>query len=543
YSYLHDRHRHIEAVVQQDEERFLKTLERGLVVFEEMAARAATNGNTISGKDTFVLSDTHGFPLELSEELAATRGLSVDREGFNEALRRQQERARSGRAFLHQAGTSPEVYALVANRVGNTTFTGYDELTTTTEIAAILAEGREVIRAEAGDQVEVILAATPFYAESGGQVGDTGVLHTDNGLAEVEDTQRPHAALIVHRATIHSGSIAVGDVVEAEVDAERRIHILPHHSGTHLLHKALQEVLGPEAVQAGSLVAPDRLRFDFRWPRPLSQDELREVQDRVNAAIWANLPVRTDVESYEDAVKEGAMALFGEKYGDRVRVVRMGNWSKELCGGTHVNATGDIGLLVVVGETGIGSGVRRVEALAGAAAYAYLNGLRDVLTHAAGILETQPENLENRAQLLVEELRDERKRVSSLAQRLAAREAESLLAGGIPIDGFTVVADKINADSDEYLDATVDAVRARLERGIVVLATVVEGRPSFRMAVTRNLRDAGYEANTILRKAAAEAQGGAGGSPEFARGGGRDASKVDQVLQAAVEIIRERAKG
>lgn len=537
------RHNTILQVVHQEERRFLQTLSRGLGIFEEMVERATQRGEALSGEDAFTLHDTYGFPLELTVELAQERSLAVDRAGFEVALREQRERGRKDRKFTHAVGTPLETYANLAHQVEPTLFTGYDELQTPTEVVGIIAEGQQVSRAEAGDEVEIVLAATPFYAEAGGQVGDTGFIRSDIMLARVTDTQRPHTGLIVHKARIEEGSLAVGDAVDAEVDAERRLHILPHHSGTHLLHKALQEVLGPEATQAGSLVAPDRLRFDFRWPRPMTPDEIREVQDRVNAAIWANLPVRAQVEAYEDAIREGAMALFGEKYGDRVRVVSIGDWSKELCGGTHVNATGDIGFLVITSETGIGSGVRRIEALAGAAAYAYVSDLREELSEVAGALETRPDNLIARAHQVVGEVRDLQKRVTALTERLAAREAEALVRHSVPINGFTVVADQIAADSVDYLQAATDAVRSRLDRGIVVLASVVEGRPAFTMAITRNLRDRGFQANTILREAAKQAQGGAGGSAEFAQGGGKDASKVEQVLHAAVDLIRQKAEG
>lgn len=542
YTELLERREHILTVVEQEERRFQETLSRGLSLFEDMAQRAGDDGKIIAGADAFLLYDTHGFPLELTSEMAGERGLEVDREAFEGELQEQRRRARAGQKYKSQAQTLPEIYAELAKTVPATVFTGYDELGTTTEVVAILAEGRPVSRAEAGDRVEIVLAATPFYAEAGGQVGDTGSIRADGGLARVDDTQRHFGGIVSHRAEIVNGAISVGDAIDAEVDAERRLHILPHHSGTHLVHKALQDVLGPEATQAGSLVAPDRLRFDFRWPRSLTADELREVQDRVNAAIWANLPVRAEIMSYDEAIQEGAMALFGEKYRDRVRVVNMGNWSKELCGGTHVDATGDIGMLLITSESGIGSGVRRIEALAGAAAYAYVNDLEARVQAAAVALETKPENIVTKAQQLTQQVRQADRRVASLTQQLAAREADALVKTGQPVDRMTVVADRISSESVDFLEATTDAVRAKLDRGIVVLAAVVDGKPTYTMAVTKNLKDEGYQANVILREAASQAgAGGAGGNPEFARGGGKDASKLDAILSAAVEIIKKQA--
>jgi alanyl-tRNA synthetase len=530
-------------IVEQEERRFVQTLGRGLHIFEQIAERAATGNGIIEGEDVFALSDTHGFPLEMTAELARERGLSVDEAGFAEALRAQQERA-SSRRFSRSIGTSPETFSHLAETIGPTIFTGYDELRTTSEVAALLAEGQPVRRAEQGDELEVILASTPFYAESGGQVGDTGTIESDGALLQVTDTQRPYQSLIVHSVVVERGSIAVGDVVVAEVTAERRLHILPHHSGTHLIHKALQEVLGLDAKQAGSLVAPDRLRFDFTWPEPVSADDLREVQDRVNAAIWANLPVSLEVKPYDEAIAEGAMALFGEKYGDYVRVVNIGDWSKELCGGTHVDATGDIGLLVITSETGIGSGVRRIEALAGAAAYTYVNGLREQIAASAEALGAPPHNLLKRAEQIMEQARKDEKRVQYLTRQLAVLQADRLVERAISVDGLSIVADRITTDDADYLEVATDQVKARLGRGIVVFGTVVGNKAAYSLGVTKNLNDEGFSAGTLLREALQESHAGKGGGrPTFARGGGEDASKVDEFLRTAVEVIRRKAEG
>lgn len=538
YTELADRRRHVLQVVAGEEERFLQTLSRGLAIFEEMAERAS--GGTIAGRDAFLLSDTYGFPLELTKELAGERRLSVDEAGFAAELREQRERARAGRKGQAVEGT-PETYIAVGAQVPPTVFTGYEELATTANVAALIAGDAPVGQVREGEDVEIVLTATPFYAESGGQVGDTGLIRGGSGTARVLDTQRPHGSIVIHRARILEGSMTVGDVVEATVDTERRLHILPHHSGTHLLHKALQEVLGPEATQAGSLVAPDRLRFDFRWPRALTPDEIQDVQDRVNAAIWANLPVRKEIKPLADAVREGAMSLFGEKYGSEVRVITMGEWSKELCGGTHVNATGDIGLFLITAESGVGSGIRRIEAVAGAAAYRYVQQTRETVQEAASLLETQPDDLPARARHLLTEQRALQRRLEEMTGRLAQREAEDLVRDGLPVDGFMVVADRVSVENGDQLKATTDAVRDHLESGIVVLGSVVNGKAQYVMAVTRNLTGSGYGANQLLREAAQRARaGGAGGTPEFATGGGSP-ERLDDVLRTAVEIIKEKA--
>ncbi|HZS93247.1 MAG TPA: alanine--tRNA ligase [Chloroflexota bacterium] len=538
---LGERREHILRVVGQEEARFVRTLARGLGKFEEVSEEAQADGRVIGGAEAFTLHDTYGFPIELTEELARERELSVDREGFEAALSEQQERGRRDHAFSHRVAAAPEAYAEIAKSGAPTRFTGYGELTTTTDVTSILAEGQPVQRASAGDQVEIVLAATPFYAESGGQVGDIGEIRGDTAVVRVLDTQRPNPSVIVHKAEVVEGQISVGDAVVAEVETERRLHILPHHSGTHLLHKALQDVLGPEATQAGSLVEADRLRFDFRWPRPLTPEEIQEVQDRVNAAVWANLPVRIEEEPYDDAIRRGAMALFGEKYGDRVRVVSMGDWSVELCGGTHVTSTGDIGLLLITSESGIAAGVRRIEAVAGAAAYEFVNDLRATLSEAAAAVETQPRNLVARAEQLAAQNREQEKRLESLTRALARFQAEALARESFSVDGFSVVAEQVPAESVDFLQVTADEVRRRLGSGIAVLGSLIEGKPAFTMAVAPELSRQGYAANKILRDAARSAGGGAGGTPEFAHGGGRDASRVGDVLRVAVEAIKNHA--
>jgi alanyl-tRNA synthetase len=539
---LEPRRAHIVDVIDREERRFLETLSRGLDIFGTLAERAQEGAGTISGADAFTLYDTHGFPLELTRELAEERGLVVDEAGFAAALTQQRDQSSSKRK-QQAIGTSPETYSQLAGTVPSTVFTGYDELQTSAEVLAILSGGEAVTRAEAGDRVELLFDRTPFYAESGGQVGDTGAVRGDGSLATVLDTQRPYTGFIAHSVQVESGAINVGDVVHAEVDTERRLHILPHHSGTHLLHKALQEVLGPEATQAGSLVDPHRLRFDFRWPRPMTADEVREVQDRVNAAIWANLPVRREIMSYADALAEGAMALFGEKYGDTVRVVKMGEWSKELCGGTHVDATGDIGLLIIVSESGIGSGIRRIEALAGAAAYAYVNDLREQLTAVASALGTRTDSLLTRVETLTQQVREGEHRVEALSRKLADAEAERLVRRAIAVDGVSVVAEQITADEGAYLTDVIDAVKSRLDRGIVVLAAQVKGTPQFKLSVPRALSSEGYNARDLLREAATRVGLKAGGTSELGQGGGGDSAAIPQLLENVVELVRQKAEG
>ncbi|GAC1396481.1 MAG: alanine--tRNA ligase [Chloroflexota bacterium] len=543
YGSLQDRQESILQVIRTEEERFLLTLGRGLTIFEEMAQRSAADNKLLGGQDAFQLYDTHGFPLEMTEELARERGLNVDRADFTRHLEEQRARARERRT-RRTIGTTPETYSSLSGSVAPTVFTGYDVLRTTSTVAAIIAGGESVSRADAGDRAEVILVSSPFYAESGGQVGDTGLIRGESGEARVIDTQRFAAPYISHIVQVERGSLAVGDVIEAEVDTERRLHILPHHSGTHLLHKALQEVLGREAVQAGSLVSPDRLRFDFRWSRALTEEELRDVQDRVNASIWANLPVRSEVKPFPEAVEDGAMALFGEKYGELVRVVSIGEWSKELCGGTHVDASGDIGLLIILAETGIGSSIRRIEALAGAAAYAHIVSLRDQISSVASVLDSGADNVLQRADHVMALLRKQEQRIVTLTNRLAAMEADSLLLRARTVNNVTIVAEVISADSADYLEATVDAIKGKIDEGVVLLASVVGDSAQFRISVSPNLAATGVRADDILKEATKRVQGkpSAGGTPQFAKGGGKDPAQMKEVVQTALALVRQKVE-
>jgi alanyl-tRNA synthetase len=530
YPELHQRRDFIMKIVEMEEGRFSQTLTVGLSVLDQMIAKAREAGqDRLSGDDVFRLYDTFGFPVELTVELAREAGLSVDLEGFERAMERQREKARAAAKFGAGPRPSSEAYAQLPLDV---TFLGYERLDATSQIVGMIVAGQLVGKMEAGDEGELVLRETPFYAEAGGQVGDTGKISNERGVAEVLDTQRPVPNLIVHRVRILEGSLLSGDIVEASVDAERRADIARHHSATHLLHKALREILGTHVQQAGSLVAPDRLRFDFSHFRPVSPDELAAIEARVNQEIQRNLPKETTITTYQEALAAGAMALFGEKYGERVRMVCLGDYSCELCGGTHVDRTGDIGYFLITSEESVGAGVRRIEAVAGQRADAIVREKLAVLDRLSKRLGG---DVEARVQALLEELQEERRRVSQLQRQLAASQVDRLLRQATKVDGVNVISAAVQVPSQEALREMGDVVRERAGRGVVVLGSVINGKPGLVAMVTPGVR---VNASELVRKVASTIGGSGGGRPDVAQAGGRFPEKLDEALDQVVPLVR-----
>ncbi len=528
--------------VRREEERFAETLSRALPRAIELMEAAAANGGVVSGSDAFRLHDTFGLPLELIREMASERNVDVDMSAFEAELRNQQQRGRAGRAATHQT-TDLESLAVLSDRIGPTEFVGYTECETEARVVGLVADGRLVEELDGDAEGEVVLDRTPFYAESGGQVGDTGQLVWPEGRFAVLDTQRPYGGIIVHKGRLVEGSLPTGTSVTAQVDEARRNAIRPHHSATHLLHLALHEVLGPEATQAGSLVAPERLRFDFRWPEPVGEERLERIQDRINQLVFQSQPVVTRELAYDDAVREGAMALFGEKYGDRVRVVSMGP-SKELCGGTHVDETADIGLVVITSESGIGSGIRRIEALAGQAAYDHLRAVERSLAAVSAALGVPSDRAAERAGEVMAQLRDTERRLGRMADQVTAQRAGELAGTAESLDGAgKLLIRRVDAEQVEDLHRLTLASLKSLGSGVVVVGSVIDGRPHFAAAVSQDLNDRGVDAREIARRVGRMVGGGAGGSPAFAQGGGRDAQAIDSGLNDAREFLRASVAG
>ncbi len=536
----------IEEVLLREETQFRRTLDKGLKLLDEATGDMAEGGE-LDGETAFKLYDTYGFPYDLTEDALRARGIGVDRGGFDAAMERQKAAARAAWKGSGEAA-SGEVWFDIAEREGASEFTGYAATSGEGTVVALVKDGAEVDRAAAGDDVVILTNQTPFYGESGGQTGDTGAISTPSGFsAQVTDTSKPLGRLHAHHATISSGEIAVGDNVQLDVDTERRTQIRANHSATHLVHAALRNRLGGHVTQKGSLVAEDRLRFDFSQPAPLSPDDIAAIEAEVNAEIRANEPVATRLMSPDDAVEAGALALFGEKYGDEVRVLSMGragergrNYSVELCGGTHVNATGDIGLFRIISESAVSSGVRRIEALTGEAARQWLVEREDALKAAASAIRATPEEVPVRISALL----DERKR---LEKELAeAKKALALGGGGVAfgpantdedIGGVKFSGQVIDGLSPKELRPLLDEAKARLGSGVASIIAVNDGKAAIAAAVTDDLTD--QLSAVDLVRAGVEALGGKGGGgrPDMAQGGGPDGDKADEALAAVKAAV------
>jgi len=539
YPELPERREYVHNMIALEERRFRETLDQGMNVLDELFGELAARGETVlKGRDVFRLYDTYGIPKELVQEIAAERGFTVDLEGFEAALAEQRERARAARGGGSYLGVEPEVWAQV--EVPPTRFVGYTTLSWEARVQALLVGGEMVGEARQGQDALVILDATPFYAEAGGQVGDTGTITAPGGQLLVKDVQKNDSGVYVHFAKITSGRIRVGDVVLATVDEKTRVATMRHHTATHLLHAALQEVLGEHALQAGSLVAPDRLRFDFTHFEPLTPEQLATIERIVNEKIMAALPVTWEEMPLEQARRLGAKALFGEKYGEIVRVVRIGDYSLELCGGTHMNNSGEIGPFKIVSEGSVAAGVRRIEALAGEPAWRYIAERDELVRAVARRLQVAPAQVEEKLESVLLQLRQTERERDELRRQLAALQADRLLAQAERVDGVAILTAAVDGvDGDELL-AMGDTLRDRLGEGVVVLGTASGGKALFVAMVTPGLVQLGVHAGHIVREAATVAEGGGGGQPHMARAGGKNPAKLADALARAKAVAREQ---
>ncbi|SMC66909.1 alanine--tRNA ligase [Novosphingobium sp. B1] len=534
----------IEETLLREEVQFRRTLSNGIKLLDEATA-ALGEGDALPGETAFKLYDTYGFPYDLTEDALRARGIAVDREGFDAAMAQQKAAARAAWKGSGQAADS-EVWFDIAERVGATEFTGYTATTGEAQVVALVKDGKEVESAAAGDDVIVIVNQTPFYGESGGQTGDAGTITGGDGLKlAVSDTAKPLGRLHAHNAKVEAGAVKVGDVVKLDIDVERRDAIRANHSATHLLHAALRNRLGGHVTQKGSLVAADRLRFDFSQPTALTADDIAAIEAEVNAEIRANEPVTTRLMSPDDAIEAGAMALFGEKYGDEVRVLSMGratdkHFSVELCGGTHVRALGDIGVFRIVSESAVSSGVRRIEALTGEGARQWFVAREESLKHTASILRTTPEDVEARVSALMEERKKlerelaEAKKALALGGGSAKAENADEEIGGVKFSGQV-----LDGLDPKELRGLLDQAKQRLGSGVAVIVAVNEGKASIAAAVTEDL--AGKVSAVDLVRAGVEALGGKGGGgrPDMAQGGGPDGSKAADAIAAAMAVLAQ----
>jgi len=533
----------ISAIAYTEEDAFRRTLANGTVILDTAVANAKKAGATsLPGTDVFQLHDTYGFPYDLTLEMAAEQGLSIDEAGFRALMQEQKDRARADAKAKKGGHADTAVYQELLGK-GATHFRGYDELQATAQVVAVIKDGVTVPVARVGETVELVLDETPFYAESGGQDADTGTIRGQHGTLNVIDVQKPVKDLIVHTVTVDEGEVAAGDRVSAEVDGVNRRDASRAHSATHLIHAAIHEVLGKTANQAGSYNKPGYMRLDFSWTQPVSAGARQEIEGIANRAIGENLPVQTTVMSLDEAKALGAMALFGEKYGDRVRVVEIGGpFSRELCAGTHVGASSEIGLLSVTGEGSVGSGARRIEALVGSDAFSHLAAERAIVSELSTSLKTQPGELVGRVESLVSRLAAAEKRLATLEQEQALRAGETLASGAQVMNGVTSVVAAVDGVHGDALRTLALDVRARLgESGPAVVALFTTGeRPAVIVATNQAARDAGFSAGDLVKTASQVLGGGGGGKPDVAQGGGTDSTKVPDAVAAIGAALQGR---
>ncbi len=532
YPELREKRDLVERALKAEEERFAETLDAGMRIFDDVASRS--NG-AIPGEDAFRLYDTYGFPLDLTQDIARERGLEVDMPGFDAAMQRQRETARAAGKFTSSAGLSADLVA----QLSPTLFVGDDQHEADgLQILALLVGGRPVESASAGDEVVVILDRTPFYGESGGQVGDTGVLEAEGVRFEVDDTQKFAGQFHGHVGRLVSGTLQRGGQVRGAIDAARRGTIVLNHSATHLLHGALRDLLGTHVAQKGSLVAPERLRFDFSHFQPVTTDELAEIERRVNVEVRANHPVSIEQMDMQSALDSGAMALFGEKYGERVRVVTMGE-SVELCGGTHVDRTGRIGLFKLVSEGGVSSGVRRVEALTGQAALDHVRSDEERMRQAAGLLGGTAGEVGERLRALLDRQKQLERELESLKAKAASGATADLGASAVDVDGIKVVAARIEGLDAKALRDAVDRLKQQLGDVVVLLAGTSDGKAAL-VAGVGGAATGRVKAGELLSHVAAKTGGKGGGRPDMAQGGGEDGPALLAALGDVRQWVAER---
>ncbi|MDO9234294.1 MAG: alanine--tRNA ligase [Methylotenera sp.] len=531
YPELKTEQTRITNTLKQEEYRFFETIENGMAILEsELAVMDKAYNSTFNGDLAFKLHDTFGFPLDLTADICRERNVTVDSSAFDAAMTRQKEQARAAGKFkmtvnLEYSGAS-------------TDFKGYKTLETTAKVLALYKECSAVDQLSEGEQGIVVLDATPFYAESGGQIGDSGILKSDNGIFAVEDTQKIQAAVFGHHGILKTGTLKVGDTLKANVDLASRTNTMRNHSATHLMHKALREVLGEHVQQKGSLVDADKTRFDFVHNAPMTNDEIRRVEAIVNAEILTNVATQARVMDIESAQKTGAMMLFGEKYGDEVRVLDIGS-SRELCGGTHVSRTGDIGLFTITAEGGVASGVRRVEAVTGQNALRYMQTMETTLGGIAGTLKVLPTEVPTRVNSLLDQVRRLEREIAAIKGKLASSQGDDLATQAIEIAGVKVLATTLEGADANSLRETMDKLKDKLKSAVIVLASVNDGKVSLAAGVTADLI-AKIKAGDLVNFVAQQVGGKGGGKPDMAMAGGADASQLSKALASVEGWVKEK---
>lgn len=536
YPEVVEKEEFISKVIKNEEVRFHETLNEGLAILTEMIKNLRKKGESIlSGENSFKLYDTFGFPIDLTEDFASEHGINVDRLGFEEEMKGQRERARAARQGIDSMKVQGGV---IGDFKEKSEFVGYTELITQTKLIGIIAEDQWIDLIGQGQEAQILLEETPFYAESGGQVADKGRVFVEDAIFEVENVQKGPNGQHIHFGKLVQGSLRKGDQVQAEVYRESRTSTIKNHTATHLLHQALKDTLGDHVNQAGSLVTPDRLRFDFSHFSAISETELEKIEGIVNEYIWKNIKVETMVRSLAEAKEMGAMALFGEKYGNTVRVVRVGNYSLELCGGCHVQSTAEIGLFKLISESGIGAGTRRIEAVTGQGAYQYLTQQQEILKETANSLKTNMNDVPSRVEALQGQMKELQRENESLRAKLGNIEGSALLQHAQEINGVSVIVAKVSASDMDNLRGIVDDLKQQMGSGVVILGAVSGDKVNLVAGVTKDLLPQGYHAGKLVKEVASRCGGGGGGRPDMAQAGGKDPAKLEEALNFAPEFLK-----
>lgn len=541
YPTVLQQHDFIQNIIKVEEERFHETLNEGLDILTTIIEKEKAKHSTVfPGEEVFRLYDTYGFPKELTAEYVEQLGFSIDEEGYEREMEKQRERARNARQKVDSMHVQDEVLGKLDVE---SEFIGYDNLESDTKIVALIKDGELVDSAKQNEEVLIFLQETPFYAESGGQIADKGIITSSNGNASVKHVQKSPKSQNIHRAVVKHGELHVGDLVKAEVDSESRNLVIKNHTATHLLHQALKDVLGTHVNQAGSLVASDRLRFDFSYFNAVSVEELNRIEKIVNEKIWDSISLDISYKSLKEAKEMGAMALFGEKYGEVVRVVRIGDYSLELCGGIHVRNTSEIGLFKIVSEGGIGAGTRRIEAVTSKFAYQFLSEKVNLLQNTAQLVKTKDEKVPERVEALFQEIKTLQKESESLSAKLSNLEASSITEQVEEISGIKVLAQKVNVKDMNQLRTMVDELKQKLGSAIILLATESDNKVQLASGVSKDLIERGLHAGNLIKAAAQLCGGGGGGRPDMAQAGGKDASKINEALDFTKQYVETNLKG
>ena len=542
YPELVEKENYVKKVIKIEEEKFNETLDQGVEILNSYIEELKKNNEKVlSGANAFKLYDTYGFPMDLTEEILEEQGFEIDEEGFHAEMEAQRQRARADRGAMEDESWKEDPLSSLDESIAST-FDGYENLNVCGKVTAIVKEDEIVNTINEGEKAIIVLDETSFYAEGGGQAGDVGTLENEDAIFEVVDTKKGANNTIKHIGFVKKGQIKVSDALESKVNKEVRMASARNHTATHLLHEALKQVLGDHVNQAGSLVTPERLRFDVTHFEPISKEELKVIEEKVNEAILNSLDIKWEIMNIKEAKEKGAMALFGEKYGNEVRVVSMGDYSVELCGGTHLNNTSQVGLFKILSEGGVAAGIRRIEAITGKAVYEYLTQKDNMINEVCVALKTKEDNLVQRANHLVEENKSLAKELHETKTKLNLQSVDALLDAKVEVNGVNLLCAKFENIDMNTLKETADTLRDKVGSGVVVLSNVAEGKVNFVVTATQDAIEKGIHSGNIVREVAKIANGKGGGRPNMAQAGATDVSKVDEALSYASEVIKSQVK-